>query len=626
MASGESVVTECGVSRSGGLGRLRIVVLTAGPLTAINRVFFERLAGDPLLDLSAIIVDEYMKPRKPLAARVVRALRKDGLAWLAFKLRGVLGRLLLRMVLWLFECVHKVNAQEESYETLERRTGVQVYRVADIHGEASLALIRSLRPHLGVIVGGRILSDAVLTIPEHGTLNIHKRKVPEYRGGGPVGYWEILAGESSIGVTVHYARARVDAGPVLAEATIPIEACDTLESLRIKADLLGARVYHDALRRFALGVRRSVDQDPSRAITYRAPSELSVGRLERRLRRSAAATMPSARRPHWLTRTRLCVQYVVLLPLLLTIRKRLIRDHRAPICILFYHLVANRPLNHMCLPLEEFVRQIKFLRRYYDLVSLPEAIARARSGKNDRISVSITFDDGYRDNVWALEYLRYFKLHACFFVSVGHVRDGTAFEHDRRRGFEAARPMSEAEIRQLAATGFVVGSHGLHHEDFGHLNRAMADRVLRESREVIGEICGQTPEHFSFPTGRRDNITAETFTLGMKHYPCVYSAYGGYNFPRIGRRNFLRIGNTGDVLGLAMIMDGYTGFRQCVVGNVWGRKTDAVESSWVEPRAGPGAPGSVVRSDGSTVKRHRHDPGGVAPVQTAFGAKAELSR
>ena len=66
-----------------------------------------------------------------------------------------------------------------------------------------------------MIAGGRILRDSIITIPEHGTLNIHKRKVPEYRGGGPIGYWEILAGESSIGVTVHYATSRVDAGSVL---------------------------------------------------------------------------------------------------------------------------------------------------------------------------------------------------------------------------------------------------------------------------------------------------------------------------------------------------------------------------------------------------------------------------
>ncbi|HKN47768.1 MAG TPA: formyltransferase family protein, partial [Candidatus Polarisedimenticolia bacterium] len=250
-----------------------MVVFTAGPLSAVNRVFFERLAGDPLLDLLALIVDERANPRKPLAARVLRGIRRDGWLWLWFKLATLVGAFVRRAAVFLFELAHKRAGSDESYEVLERATGVRVDRVADIQSAESLTLIRSLRPQLGVIVGGRILRDAVIAIPEYGTLNIHKRKVPEYRGGGPVGYWEILAGERSIGVTIHYATSQVDAGPVLAETAIPIEECDTLESLRIKADIAGARLYHDAIRRVASGDRGGAPQDTSRGATYRSPSD-----------------------------------------------------------------------------------------------------------------------------------------------------------------------------------------------------------------------------------------------------------------------------------------------------------------------------------------------------------------
>src|SRR6266540_3757941 len=74
-------------ARGGSIGmtaRLRLVVFTSGSLAPVNRVFFERLAEDPFLDLAAIIVDEYRQPRRPLLARIVNAVREDGLPWLAF--------------------------------------------------------------------------------------------------------------------------------------------------------------------------------------------------------------------------------------------------------------------------------------------------------------------------------------------------------------------------------------------------------------------------------------------------------------------------------------------------------------------------------------------------------------
>jgi len=410
-------------------------------------------------------------------------------------------------------------------------------------------------------------------------LNIHKRRVPDYRGGGPVGYWEVLAGESSIGVTIHYATSKVDEGDVVAEATVPVEECDTLESLRIKADLTGAGLYHEALRTIAGGRRQGTPQDPRQGRTYRAPSEFRVWQLERRLRKNAARRMPALRtRASAAVRARVLLQYAVVSPLLLWWRRRLQGQRRSPVCIFFYHLVANRPLNHMCLPLEEFVRQMEFLRRYHPLLSLERATRRLGGEESDEVGVAITFDDGYRDNVWAIEYLRYFGIPACFFVSIAHVLDGSPFEHDRRRGFEGALPLTRADVEKLAADGFEVGSHGLHHEDFGTLDADAAERVLSESRRLIAEVTGSLPAHFSFPKGQPGtNITAASFTAALRHYRHLYSAYGGYNIPgRQSSPHLLRVGNPADVLELAAILDGYTGLRQCLLGNAWGFKTSAL--------------------------------------------------
>jgi peptidoglycan/xylan/chitin deacetylase (PgdA/CDA1 family)/folate-dependent phosphoribosylglycinamide formyltransferase PurN len=570
--------------------KLRLVVFTGGELAPVNRVLFERLAADPLLDLAAIIVDDYRRPRKSLVARVSRALREDGLGWLAFKFGSKIRSIADKATHRLTALAHGQPRGEESYDAFEKRTAIRVFRVTDIHDGASLALIRSFSPELGMIVGGRILRDCVTTIPVRGTLNIHKLKLPLYRGGGPVGYWETLAGEPSIGVSIHYATTQVDAGPVLAEATIPIEACDTLESLKLKADLRGAQLYHETLQHFAQGQRDGTAQDLSQGTTYRAPSEYKVWKLQRRLERSAARSMEAWRSP-WIVRSRVLAQYLAVLPRLIAARRQLIRMQRAPISIFFYHLVADSPLNHMCLRLPAFVRQVEFLRRYYTLLSLDETVERLRSGKNDEVAASLTFDDGYESNTWAIEYLRYFGIPATFFVSIGHVGDGSSFEHDRKRGYDDARPMSEADVRRLADDGFIVGSHGVHHEDFGSLSTATAEWVLRESRQMIKDVCGYGPAHFAFPKGQRGtNITSESFALALKHYAYIFSAYGGYSFPQAGRRHFLRMANPTEIQDLQMAMSGYTGFRQCLIGNAWGVKTDKLDPCSAAPRPAPGLP------------------------------------
>ncbi|SRR5712691_13226711 len=127
--------------------KLRVVVFTAGEMTAIDRIFYERLANDPLLDVAAIVVDEYRPPRKPLLRRIVRAIGEDGPHWVVFKiaskLRAMRDRVALRMADW-------IHGPERPQSDLP----VLMHRVSDIHSAETAAVVRSLHPDLGVIVVG----------------------------------------------------------------------------------------------------------------------------------------------------------------------------------------------------------------------------------------------------------------------------------------------------------------------------------------------------------------------------------------------------------------------------------------------------------------------------------------
>lgn len=552
------------------------MVFTSGPLRPVNRVFFERLAKDPLLHLLAIVVEENQRPRGHSASSFLSGFRDGGWRWPLFNLATELGSLVGRIGHLFLNLTHPATRPQDSYEDVQREIGIRVYRVSNIQSEQSVTLIQSLRPQLGVTVGGRLFSEPVISIPVYGTLRLQTSRTTQFDDDGSVGYWEMLAGEPSIGITIHYTLSQGHPGFVISETAIPIEECDTLESLQIKADISGAKLYHDTIRRIASGEWGGARPNIVSQITQQPPpNNLSLYLLRRRLRRQAEKRMPLFRTwPSWPVRIRLLLQYLLVLPWLLYARQRFAKQGKAPISILCYHAVGNRPINHLCLPLEKFVQHIEFIRRHYELISLDDAVSRVRSGRNEKLAVAITFDDGYRETHWAVQYLAYFGIPACFFVSAGHVQDESLFEHDLRAGFRNALPMSAAEVQILGANGMVVGSHGMYHEDFGKIETATADHVLHQSCNLIREITGREPVHFSFPVGQRKrNMTHETFALAQKYYPYVYSAYGGYNFPSQDRSHFLRLYGETDALGLVMVMNGYTGFRAVLNGDAWGLTT-----------------------------------------------------
>ncbi len=78
--------------------------------------------------------------------------------------------------------------------------------------------------------------------------------------------------------------------------------------------------------------------------------------------------------------------------------RRAEREHRAPVLVFTYHRVADDRANPWTVSSRTFARQIDWLRRHLDLVSLDEARRRILAGDNPRLCGAITFDDGYADN------------------------------------------------------------------------------------------------------------------------------------------------------------------------------------------------------------------------------------
>jgi peptidoglycan/xylan/chitin deacetylase (PgdA/CDA1 family) len=156
---------------------------------------------------------------------------------------------------------------------------------------------------------------------------------------------------------------------------------------------------------------------------------------------------------------------------------------------------------------EGFARQLRFMRRFGDFVSIDDAIRLLGAGERaDGCCFCVTVDDGYRNSVTnALPILDQLHVPAAFFVITGMV--GTTIEDDRPRlekhfaGGALVEFMDWDECRQLEHAGMVIGSHTASHVGLARLDEEALRRELAGSKQTIESQLGAPCEHFCCPFG-----------------------------------------------------------------------------------------------------------------------------
>lgn len=224
---------------------------------------------------------------------------------------------------------------------------------------------------------------------------------------------------------------------------------------------------------------------------------------------------------------------------------------RAPVMVVFYHRIADDRANAWTCPFDVFERQMRWIKRHFDLVSLAEAQRRIR-GANHRPAVSITFDDGYADNCHrALPLLVAQQIPCTYFVSIRHVFEGLPFEHDVARG-DAFAPNTIEQLRTLAASGVDIGAHTRTHANLGAIDeRDQLHDELVTARDELQAAIGSRVRYFAFPYGQHANLSPAAFNTAREAgYEAVCSAYGGFNFPGDDSFHLQRIHADDDLIRL----------------------------------------------------------------------------
>lgn len=429
-------------------------------------------------------------------------------------------------------------------------SGTDLCVTSDVHAREAIDFVRALRADLGIVYGTRILKPLLFELPRLGSINIHKRKVPDYRGGGPIGLWELLDDQTEIGVTVHRVAAAVDTGEVIRAATIPIEPFDDLTSLGLKADVVGEDLLVQAASDYAAGTVCPTPQAPG-GRTYKTPSAMALRGLIRRVNAKRRPFRPSRRRSVW----KLLARAVLFGPGAWWDNRRCRRDRAFPVVMLYHHVIADRP-HSMGISTAHFARQIRYLARHYRIASLPDALVMLQAGQVDVPTMVLTFDDGYADNLLNVRaVLEPLGLSATFFVCSEHLSTGAPFAHDVGAHDLGFRPMTWDEARMMGDRGFTIASHTRTHFDCGSSDPRRLRQELQGSRTEIEAETGQAIPWFSFPFGRPANMSTVAAGIAKETYPFIFSACYGVNHP--GRANgghFLRCPHPDDLIELELTL------------------------------------------------------------------------
>jgi peptidoglycan/xylan/chitin deacetylase (PgdA/CDA1 family) len=187
---------------------------------------------------------------------------------------------------------------------------------------------------------------------------------------------------------------------------------------------------------------------------------------------------------------------------------------------LCYHAVSPRWPAELSVTPEALESQLGYLaKRGYRGITFTEAVRGTASGK----SVAITFDDGYASTVrLARPILDRFGMPGTVFVPTDFIGGGPMAWPgiDQWLGTEHEPelvPMTWADARELADSGWEIGSHTKSHPHLTEIDDELLAQELLESRLACERMLDRRCDSIAYPYGDHDErVIAATEKAGYE--------------------------------------------------------------------------------------------------------------
>lgn len=183
--------------------------------------------------------------------------------FLRYGFRYAFGTLLSNLPLDLTADYHSVSEIAQEYD-------IPVRTETDVNRPAFVSSVRNQDPDVILSIAcGQLLGEDLLSIPEHGCINLHGSLLPEYRGRATA-FWVLYHDEDVSGVTAHYMTREFDGGDIIMQREFSIDNSDTMDDIYRKIVENGSELAVDLLDRLVRGEELPSRPNPTEKGEYRS--------------------------------------------------------------------------------------------------------------------------------------------------------------------------------------------------------------------------------------------------------------------------------------------------------------------------------------------------------------------
>lgn len=128
--------------------------------------------------------------------------------------------------------------KESAVKKCARKHDLNVLQPLNLKSDEFITALKALNADLFIVVAFRMLPEAVWSIPQSGTFNLHGSLLPKYRGAAPI-HWAIINGETKSGLTTFLLDQKIDTGGILLQVEQNIQPGSTMGTLYKELMALG---------------------------------------------------------------------------------------------------------------------------------------------------------------------------------------------------------------------------------------------------------------------------------------------------------------------------------------------------------------------------------------------------
>jgi len=412
--------------------------------------------------------------------------------------------------------------QVTDYTTLvKQHRKISIEEVSNINSTASIELIKLFNPDLGVSLAAPILKKQVIEIAKLGNLNLHKGKLPNYRGMPPA-FWEIYNNEPLVGCSVHIMSEKLDEGDIVLEDVIPIEKWSTARGLQIKLDEMGVKLMRRAIEQ-VISNTMVLQKQEGKGRTNTKPTLKQSRQLKKKVEEKEKVSLLKK-----LLKSFVFSVFNVLYAPIRSYIKGLLG--KQDIIIILYHRVNDYQRDSLTVGVEQFNEQMEYLNNKFPVASLKSLIKGNVSRFEKKPIIIVSFDDGYLDNYEnAFPICIRNNIPCSFFVSTDMIDLGKSFPHDYKlKG--ALKNMTWNQLKEMKKNGMYIGSHTCSHIDCSVESSLELERQFSESKKLLNNKLGNDMSILAYPFGGIHQFPEHAKKIAIQNgYSAVLSAYGGIN-------------------------------------------------------------------------------------------------